>query len=151
MKMNPKIAFYFTLLAANVFAHSDHDSEKSVPAVNPLTFAGVRNEMLTDPELKDFQVESSIMTVAPGGVDPIAHRHDGELFGYVLKGSVQIALGDKPAETYNAGQMFYEKRNVLHALTKNPSKDQPAEVLLVFIIKQGRARYTLESPAPSKP
>jgi len=150
MKSKCIIPLCLFIQCANAFAHSDHEAKKDSPAVNPLTFALVRSEGLTDPELKDFKVVSTTMTIAPGAVDAAAHRHDGELFGYVLKGSIQIGLGDEPPQTYATGQMFFEKRNVLHAVTKNLSKDQPAEVLLFFIVKEGRSGYTAEVSSPTK-
>ena len=91
------------------------------------------------------------MTITPGGVDTVSHRHDCELFGYVLEGSVEIALVTKNPKIYKTGEMFYEKRNVLHTLTKNGSASKPARVLLMFLIKNGRPGYTPEFPgSPSR-
>jgi hypothetical protein len=42
--------------------------------------------------------------------------------------------------------MFYEKRNVIHSLLRNPDKNAPAKVLLIFIIKEGRQGYTKVYP-----
>ncbi|RRB01212.1 cupin domain-containing protein [Larkinella rosea] len=111
---------------------------------DPLSFAPVFATMLTDPELKDYKMESSLMTVAPGGQDTVAHRHDAELFGYIVEGKVEIGLDKGVPKTYTAGQMFYEKRNVMHSLTRNPDPTTPASVLIIFIIKNGRPGYTKE-------
>ena len=81
------------------------------------------------------------MTIRPGAIDTVSHRHDCELFGYVLEGNVQIALTTKELKTFSTGQMFYEKRNILHTITRNPSSQIPAKVLLIFIIKDGRDSY----------
>ncbi len=106
-----------------------------------LQFAQVLNQPLTDPALKEYVLQSSRMTVPPGFTDTVAHRHDAELFGYVLEGSVEVQLEKTPSATYQPGQMFYEPRNVLHTLLRNQSTTQPAAVLLLFIIKKGRASY----------
>jgi hypothetical protein len=59
---------------------------------------------------------------------------------------VQIGLEKKEPNDFFSGQMFYEKRNVLHTLARNPSKEKPTRILLIFIIKNGRVRYSAEYP-----
>lgn len=134
----------FTLLgvawfsAASGFAQHAHSTAQAAP----LSFQSVRNEALTDPELKEYTMNSSVMTIVPGGQSTVAHRHDCELFGYVLEGAVEIGLDYQKPETFRAGQMFFEKRNIPHTLTRNASREVPAKVLLFFIIKNGRNQYT---------
>jgi quercetin dioxygenase-like cupin family protein len=130
----------------NVFAQHHTEPELKPKTVSPLSFLSVRSEQLTDEELKTFKMESSVMTVVPGGTDTVSHRHDCELFGYVLEGSIEVGLDKKTPITYAAGQMFFEKRNILHSFTRNPSAEHPAKVLLIFIIKDGRPGYTKEYP-----
>src|SRR5687767_3586386 len=124
-----------------------HNKEEKKTQTSAMTFDLVLSQALSDPELADFKVESTIMTIAPGVLDTVSHRHDCELFGYVLEGKVQIALVTKELKEFSAGQMFYEKRNILHTVTKNVSNTTAAKVLLVFIIKNGRQGYTAEYPA----
>jgi quercetin dioxygenase-like cupin family protein len=131
------LLFMFVTCTASRGQH-DHQPNTAEP---PLHFTGVLTQVLSDPELKDYRLESSIMTIVPGGIDTVSHRHDCELFGYVLSGDVEIALISKTAKSFHAGDMFYEKRNVLHTITHNPNKDTPTKILLVFIIKNGRAGY----------
>jgi len=121
--------------------HNDHAVKASV---SPLSFQPVLAQMLSDSLLTDYKMDVTVMTVTPGGIDTVSHRHDCELFGYVLEGSVEIALVTKTPKTYKAGEMFYEKRNILHTLTKNGSTTKPARVLLMFLIKNGRPGYTAE-------
>jgi quercetin dioxygenase-like cupin family protein len=121
--------------------HKDHAVKANV---SPLSFNPVLSQMLSDSLLTDYKMDVTVMTIIPGGVDTVSHRHDCELFGYVLEGSVEIALVTKTPKTYKAGEMFYEKRNILHTLTKNGSASQPARVLLMFLIKNGRPGYTAE-------
>jgi quercetin dioxygenase-like cupin family protein len=129
------LAFAFT----GTFAQHNHAA-----AAQPvqLQFAPVLSTFLSDPELSKFELQSSLMTVPPSLVDTVSHRHDAELFGYVVEGSVQVGLEHKEPTTFKAGQMFYEKRNVIHSLLKNPDKNITAKVLLIFIIKEGRQGYT---------
>jgi quercetin dioxygenase-like cupin family protein len=142
-----------TLLAAVLVclfttAISQHNhKEKKKNKTSEMTFDLVLSQALSDPELADFKVESTIMTIAPGVLDTVSHRHDCELFGYVLEGKVQIALVTKELKEFSAGQMFYEKRNILHTVTRNVSNTTAAKILLIFIIKNGRQGYTAEYPA----
>ena len=117
---------------------AQHKGHATKEPVSPLTFQGVLSQALSDSLLSDYKMEASVMTIAPGGVDTVSHYHDSELFGYVLEGSVEIALVTKNPKTYKTGEMFYERRNILHTLTKNGSSSKPARVLLIFIIKNGR-------------
>jgi quercetin dioxygenase-like cupin family protein len=138
-------SFALIILAANNL-QAQHGHTETKPEVAPLSFISVLNQKLTDPELKEYSMTSSVMTISPGGEDTVAHRHDCELFGYVLEGAVNVGLQYNEPKTYKAGEMFYEKRNIIHSITRNNSKEQPARVLLIFIIKDGRAGYTRLHP-----
>jgi quercetin dioxygenase-like cupin family protein len=136
------------LLSCSIItAYAQHDhTGKTTTTAPPMTFNPVLNQALSDPELQYYKMESVIMNIAPGAADTVSHRHDCELFGYVLEGEVLIGLEKKEPNSFLTGQMFYEKRNVLHTLARNPNKEKPARVLLIFIIKDGRVRYTREYP-----
>ena len=137
--MHKFITITFVLMPLGIFAQHHHTEQKS-----PLSFVGVRSEFLSDPGLAGYKMESSVMTLLPGAVDTVAHRHDSELFGYVLEGAVIVGLDKKEGQVYRAGEMFYEERNILHTLTKNQDSKKETKVLLIFIIKEGRAGYTKE-------
>jgi len=133
-----------TFSVASTFLFAQRHDHKVNANVNPLSFQPVLAQMLSDSLLTDYKMDVSVMTVIPGGVDTVSHRHDCELFGYVLEGTVEVALVTKTPKTYKAGEMFYEKRNILHTLTKNGSATEHARVLLIFLIKNGRPGYTRE-------
>lgn len=130
--------FAYTIVFAK---HGEHAVKADV---SPLSFNPVLSQILSDSLLTDYKMDVTVMTVTPGGIDTVSHRHDCELFGYVLEGSVEIALINKNTKLYKAGEMFYEKRNILHTVTKNGSATKPAKVLLMFLIKNGRPGYTAE-------
>lgn len=137
-----------SMLAFAAFpAFAQHEHSKPNATADPFQFQTVRNEWLTDAELKGYKLESSVMTIAPGAKDTVSHRHDCDLFGYILEGEVQIGLDHAAPVVYKAGQMFFEKRNVLHSLAANQLTDKPSRVLLLFLIKDGRNAYTPEYPA----
>jgi len=140
----------FLLLAfASIPSIAQHEHTKAGVTADPFQFQAVRSEWLTDADLKGYKLESSVMTIAPGATDTVSHRHDCDLFGYVLEGEVQIGLDHAAPVAYKTGQMFFEKRNVLHSLAANPLRDRATRVLLLFLIKDGRNAYTPEYPAPT--
>jgi len=141
--------FFFTALFITMLTtvYSQHTHGERTPTTMPLMkFDLVLSQALSDPELANYKMESVVMTLAPGAVDTVSHRHDCELFGYVLEGKVQVGLMKQEATTFASGQMFYEERNILHTLTTNLDKKKAAKILLIFIIKNGRTGYTAAYP-----
>ncbi|MDR8391365.1 cupin domain-containing protein [Aliifodinibius sp. S!AR15-10] len=104
----------------------------------------VLTQKLSDPGLKDYKLSSITLEVAPGFTDTRAHRHNAELFGYVLQGRVEIKLEDRPLQTVEAGEMFYEPRNILHTILRNLDEENPAKILVMFIVKEGRSTFIPE-------
>jgi quercetin dioxygenase-like cupin family protein len=133
------LCLFLIFAGSSTYAQHNHDATDSSMQ---LQFAPVLNTFLSDPDLKKFQLQSSLMIVSPSLVDTVSHRHDADLFGYVIEGTVEVGLDHKDPTIFKAGQMFHEKRNVIHSLLRNPDKNIPAKVLLIFIIKEGRQGYT---------
>jgi quercetin dioxygenase-like cupin family protein len=91
--------------------------------------------------------EVRLITVAypPGGASP-PHRHQAQVFVYVLEGSVKMQLDGSPPVTLRAGDTFYEGPNDIHAVSANASQTMPAR-LLVFIVKdKGKPLFSAPSP-----
>jgi quercetin dioxygenase-like cupin family protein len=107
-----KFYTYLLLCLFRVFAgnstYAQHNHEATDRSVQ-LQFAPVLNTFLSDPDLKKFQLQSSLMTVPPSLVDTVSHRHDADLFGYVIEGTVEVGLDHKEPIIFKAGQMFHEK------------------------------------------
>lgn len=97
---------------------------------------------LSDDEFSKFKYESFIFQLGPGQSDTISHRHDCDVFVTVLEGTALIGQEFKKPDTVKTGQIFHEKRNVIHSVSINPSQDRPMKALVVFIRKDGRAGYT---------
>lgn len=128
-------------------AQSHHAGEATAtPGLPTLQFTSVLSQKLTDARLGSYSLQSQVMQVPAGFSDTVAHRHEGELFGYVLEGSVEVQMEKSPLTRYEAGQMFYEPVGRLHRVLRNPHPDQPAKVLLLFIIGQGKQAYRREYP-----
>lgn len=78
--------------------------------------------------------EVRVLTVesAPGAVSP-PHRHNGQVFVYVLSGTMIMQVAGSPPVTVGPGQTFYEDPKDIHAMSKNAS-DKEAAKFLVFMI-----------------
>jgi len=102
------------------------------------------------PELAGKEV--LVLTVEyPPGSSSLPHRHDAEVFVYVLSGQVVMQLAGRQPLTLRAGETFYEGPADVHVRSANASARVPAK-LLVFMVKDiGRpvsrpAQASQESP-----
>lgn len=114
--------------------HSQHSSAQPAGDYRISTF-------LSDPELAKFKFESFIFELGPGKSDTISHRHDCDVFVIVLEGTALLGQEFKEPVTIKTGEIFHEKRNVIHSVTINPDNDHPMKALIVFVRKDGRQGY----------
>jgi quercetin dioxygenase-like cupin family protein len=79
--------------------------------------------------------EAIVLTVeyAPGESSR-PHRHDSNVFVYVLEGTITMQVQGGPVVTLHPGQTFYESPSDIHTVSANASKTAPAK-FLVFIVK----------------
>ena len=76
------------------------------------------------------------VVLSPGEIVP-PHRHNADVFAYVLEGSIVTRLmGDQPW-TVHAGEVFYESPTDVHVESRNASTTQPATLLVFFVKKTG--------------
>lgn len=82
--------------------------------------------------------EGLMLTVdyPPGGSDPI-HRHNANVFVYVLEGSIVMQVKGKDAVVLQKGQTFYESPKDIHLVGKNASNTKPAKFLVFFVKDKG--------------
>jgi quercetin dioxygenase-like cupin family protein len=73
----------------------------------------------------------------PGGASP-PHRHDAQVFVYVLSGSLRMQVQGSPVVTLQAGQIFYEGVDDVHTISENASPSESAKIL-VFMVKDKNA------------
>ena len=79
------------------------------------------------------EVLMSTVTYRPGGASP-PHRHDAQVFVYVLEGELIMQVQGGTQVTLKPGDTFYESPSDVHAVSANASQTAPAK-FLVFIIK----------------
>lgn len=100
----------------------------------------VLTQALDDIEGREVRME--VVTFAPGAEAP-QHRHPGHVFVYVLEGEIISQLDNGPAETFKAGDSFYEPTDGLHAVTKNPSDTESAKILVTMIMHEDKPSLTI--------
>jgi quercetin dioxygenase-like cupin family protein len=85
----------------------------------------------------------------PGGAS-LPHRHDAQVFVYVLQGELTMQIAGKPAVTLRQGDTFYETPTDVHLVSANASKTAPAKIL-VFIVKNKGAPVSRDASPGERP
>jgi quercetin dioxygenase-like cupin family protein len=82
--------------------------------------------------------EVRVLTVdsAPGAASPV-HRHNGQVFVYMLSGTMIMQVAGKPPVTVGPGDTFYEDPADIHTMSKNVSTTEPAKFLVFMIMPKG--------------
>lgn len=86
--------------------------------------------------------EAVVLTVemAPGQASK-PHRHDANVFVYVLEGTLTMQVRGAAPVTLHSGDTFYESPTDIHTVSQNASKTEPAK-FLVFMVKDKGAPIT---------
>jgi quercetin dioxygenase-like cupin family protein len=80
----------------------------------------------------------------PAGYSSPVHRHDAQLFLYVLEGSIVTQVKGGKEITLTPGQIFFEDPNDIHTVSRNASSTQPAKFLVFMVKKKGAPPLVLE-------
>lgn len=78
------------------------------------------------PPAQKYRMEPLLLTLEPGGATEEDTPHAGEEFGYVLKGSAVVHVGNR-AERVVKGQSFYYSAGETHRITS----EKGAEILWI--------------------
>lgn len=110
-------------------------------AQNPTAAAAVKQLMTKElAGVTGKEVLMSTVTYPPGGSSP-PHRHDAQVFVYVLQGELTMQVQGGPKVTLKPGDTFYESPTDVHSVSANASQSAPA-TFLVFIVKDKDAPTT---------
>lgn len=80
------------------------------------------------PNAQKDAMEPVRLTLKPGGRSDVLLPHEGEEFGYVMKGTVRINYGGK-SHTVHAGETFYYKSGKKHFIENTGSR----EAILIWV------------------
>jgi quercetin dioxygenase-like cupin family protein len=78
----------------------------------------------------------------------LPHRHNAQVFVYVLDGKVRMQVKGSAAVTLGPGGTFYEGPDDIHTISANASRTKSARIL-VFIIKDKGAPVSSDA-GPAK-
>ena len=108
----------------------------------------VKSEQLSQRDIiekldgKDASATVRIVTIGPGQEDT-AHRHTGPVFGYVLEGEYEHAMGEEPVKIYKAEETFYEPSGVVHRVARNPNAKTTTRLLAVIVHPRDNKEVTI--------
>jgi quercetin dioxygenase-like cupin family protein len=119
------------LAIGGVQASSSADGQEGARRTGAGTVTRLMTKDLPDLAGKEGMVE--VVEFAPGEASQV-HRHNADIFVYVLEGSIITQLKGSSPLTVHAGDVFYESPTDIHTVSRNASDTQPAK-LLVFYVK----------------
>ena len=124
-----------TLIAAGTLLSTCFLAAPAALAADPGKSEATVHPLLTQalPEIPGKEVVMLTVEYLPGGAS-LPHRHDAEVFVYVLEGSVVMQVDGQKAVTLGPGATFHEGPGDIHRQSRNASTTQPAK-FLVFILK----------------
>jgi quercetin dioxygenase-like cupin family protein len=114
-----------TLLLAPLILAAASAAFADGPTVTPL----LKKDLIPTP---DSEVTMLTVEYPPGGSSP-SHRHNGQVFVYVLSGTLEMQVEGKPSVTLKPGDSFYEAPEDVHAVSRNASTREPAKFVVVLI------------------
>lgn len=80
------------------------------------------------------QISSSVMTIPPG-TETARHRHDTQMFSYILEGELTVTYDGGEVKTYRAGEAMIEAIGTVH-WGRNDG-NVPVRVLVVHFGEEG--------------
>jgi quercetin dioxygenase-like cupin family protein len=125
-----------TSLPSAAPARTDAKSSAEVAELMTRDLAGVPG--------KEVVVET--VEYGPGSSSP-AHRHDANVFVYVLSGDYTTQVAGSAPVTLHAGQVFYESPSDVHQRSENASQTAPVKFLVVMVKDKGRAQTRAAEPS----
>lgn len=106
--------------------------EKAAPAASVV-------ELMTRDLVGAADKEVVMLTVTyPAAGSSLPHRHDAQVFVYVLAGEVRMQVRGRSPVTLRPGQTFYEAPDDVHVVSANTSRTAPAKLLVIMIKDKGK-------------
>ena len=93
---------------------------------------------------KDATVTMVEVTFGPGKAG-VSHRHPGPAFVYVVEGTYELGIDDKPTKIYKSGETFQEPSGCLHRVSRNPAST--GNTKLIAVVLHPRSAKDILTPA----
>jgi quercetin dioxygenase-like cupin family protein len=85
---------------------------------------------------KDAALTIVEVTFGPGQAGA-SHRHPGPAFVYVVEGTYELGIDDRPTKTYKAGETFQEPSGSLHRVSRNPATSGNTRLIAFLVHPRG--------------
>lgn len=103
---------------------------------------GAQRTVMTKQDLSGIPGREGVMVqveFAPGAKEP-RHTHPGDLFAYVLEGTITLTMEGKPTATVKQGETFVVPAGTVHS-GENTGK-APVKLLITFVVEKGKPLTT---------
>lgn len=97
------------------------------------------------PEMSGKEGLMITVDIAPGEAVP-THRHNADVFAYVLEGDIVTQVQGQIPMTLHQGEAFYEGPSDIHLPSRNLSKTKPAKLLVFFVKEKGAPSTVIIRP-----
>jgi quercetin dioxygenase-like cupin family protein len=122
----------FSITAFPAGAHGPEQGAGQAAANHPETVTPLFKGAL--PNVPGKALIAVEVSFPPGAAAaPHTHPQSAFLYAYVLSGEIVSAVDEAAPRVYKTGESWYEAPGARHPVTRNPSKDTPARLLVVFI------------------
>lgn len=105
---------------------------------------GAKRNILTKQDLSNFPGHEGVVAqveFAPGAREG-RHTHPGDIFVYVLEGTLTVGVEGKPVMTVKPGEVFFIPAGKVH--WGENGGNAPVKVIAAFVVEKGKP---LTSPA----
>ena len=128
------LAFSGVLAFSSIPASSSANNQDKARRTRAGTVTRLMTRDLPDVPGKEGMVE--LVDFAPGETSQV-HRHNADLFVYVLEGSIVTQLKGGSPQTVRAGDVFYQSPTDIHSVSRNASDTRPAKLLVFYVKAKG--------------
>jgi quercetin dioxygenase-like cupin family protein len=127
-------------IAGRALAHPEENASGDGERVKVLATYDVKEKI----DGKDAAVTMVEVTFGPRKAGA-SHRHPGPAFVYVVEGTYELGIDDKPTKIYKAGQTFQEPSGCLHRVSRNPAST--GNTKLIAVVLHPRSAKDILTPA----
>ena len=126
MNLPAALASAALLLAFSPVPAADHtvSPPSTAPATQVTRLSTVPHPRLADTEIVVLQLD------LPAGASSAHHRHPGLVIGTVVAGEFEFQISGEPLRRLRVGDTFYEPPGAVHLVSRNPSANAPARVIV---------------------
>jgi len=135
MKIKLLITLVLFMLVRIGFSQHSDDVKASPKATTNILLEQILNEN----EAGNNRVRMETVLFPPG-YNSVKHTHPCPLFVYVLEGEL-LSEFEGVKKVYKPGDIFYEKANGIHSITKNNSPISPVKILVIYLMKEETSTF----------